>query len=208
MTKRAVDVSRMLAAARQADPTAVESLLSAYRNYLRLLAGMWIDRSLRGKADASDLVQETLLKAHQHFQQFRGLSEQEFVVWLRQILARNLADLVRRYTAAGRRATREQSLEQAIDQSADALERFLATDASSPSRAAQRREMGVLLADAMAELRPDHREVLVLRSLEQLDWDEVASRLGRSVGAVRMLWTRALKDLRPYLEARMRKEGD
>jgi RNA polymerase sigma-70 factor (ECF subfamily) len=123
--------------------------------------------------------------------------------WLRQILARCLADLVRRYRAVGRRAGREQSLDQLVDRSSQAMERILAADGASPSASAARRDLGVVLSDALAELSEDHREVIVLHHLEGLGWDEVARRLGRTTGAVRMLWTRALKQLRPLIDERL-----
>jgi len=63
------------------------------------------------------------------------------------------------------------------------------------------REAGVILAEAMAALSEDHREVITLRNLEQLDWGEVGRHMERSPDAVRMLWLRALKQLRPLVEA-------
>jgi RNA polymerase sigma-70 factor (ECF subfamily) len=178
-------------------------LLESFRNYLRLLARTGVDASLQGKADPSDVVQEVLLKAHQGFDQFRGQSEAELAAWLRQILAHTLADLVRRYQAtAARQVGRERSLEELLGASSAALE-LLAGNGPSPSESAERREMGVVLADALAELSEDHREVLVLRSLEERDWPEVAQRMNRTEGAVRMLWARALKQLRPFIEKRL-----
>src|SRR5438034_10451874 len=104
---------RLIQEARRSIPGALDRLLESFRNYLRLLAQTGIDVSLRGKADPSDLVQETLLKAHERFTQFRGKTEAELAVWLRQILARALADLVRRYRVAeARKVTRERSLEE------------------------------------------------------------------------------------------------
>ena len=87
--------------------------------------------------------------------------------------------------------------------SAAALEHLVTANHASPSRSAERRELSVVLADALAELSADHRDVIVLRSIEELSWEEVARRLRRSPGAVRMLWARALKLLRPLIEARL-----
>ena len=107
-------IGRLIDEARRQSPGVLDRLLESYRNYLRLLARTGIDASLRGKADPSDLVQETLMKAHQHFGQFQGQTEMELVAWLRRILTRNLADLVRRFKAAGARTVgREQSLDDA-----------------------------------------------------------------------------------------------
>jgi RNA polymerase sigma-70 factor (ECF subfamily) len=62
---------------------------------LLLLAQVHLDRRLLGKLDASDVVQQTLLEAHQGLAQFRGRTVGEQAAWLRQILARNLANAVR-----------------------------------------------------------------------------------------------------------------
>ncbi len=204
MGDNGVNVSQLISHAKAAAPGALEKLLEPYRNYLRLLARTGIDQSLRGKADPSDLVQETLLKAHVHFVRFRGQSEAELVVWLRRILARNLADLVRRFRRAeARQVSRERSLEELFDRSSQMLGKFVAARGPSPSQSAERREMSVVLADALAELSADYREVIVLRSIEELDWDAVANKMGRSQGALRLLWARALKQLRPLIEKRL-----
>jgi RNA polymerase sigma-70 factor (ECF subfamily) len=197
-------VSRLIRDARRDRPGALGQLLDSYRNYLRLLARTGIDASLQGKADPSDLVQETLLKAHENFGQFRGRTEAELAGWLRAILARNLTDLVRQYhLAKARKVGRERSLDRILDSSSEALDRLLAGNGPTGSDSAQRRELGVVLADAFADLGDDHREVLVLRSLEEHAWDEVARRMGRTTGAVRMLWARALRELRPLIEKRL-----
>src|SRR3954467_7106953 len=68
---------------------------------LSAAAGTYRNRSIvAGKGRPPDLVQEALLKAHQHFDQFQGRTEAELAGWLRQILARCLADLVRKYRMA------------------------------------------------------------------------------------------------------------
>src|SRR5436309_10049582 len=91
--------------------------LEKFRAYLRLLARLHLDPRLRGKLDPSDVVQEVLLKAVQALGQFRGESEAELAAWLRQILARHLANTVRDLGREKRDIGREHSLEAAIDQS-------------------------------------------------------------------------------------------
>jgi RNA polymerase sigma-70 factor (ECF subfamily) len=203
MTTSGKDLCGLIERARREERGALDRLLDSYRNYLRLLARTGISASLRGKADPSDLVQDALLKASQRFDQFRGASDAELAGWLRQILARCLADSVRHFRTGARRADREQSLDQLLDRSSKQMERILATEATSPSSSAHRRDLGVVLSDALAELSEEHREVIVLHHLEGLDWDEVARRLGRSTGAVQKLWTRALKQLRPLMDQRL-----
>jgi RNA polymerase sigma-70 factor (ECF subfamily) len=198
------DFRRLLDEATKLPGEALAPLLEGYRNYLALLAGAGVGGSLQGKVDASDVVQDTLLKAYEHFAQFQGRTEAELLAWLRQILARNLADLVRRYRAAGARdVARERSLEATLDASSAALGSLVAGEGSTPSQAAQRRELAVVLADALAELTADYRQVLLLRSIEEREWDDVARLMSRSPGAVRMLWARALRQLRPLIEGRL-----
>jgi RNA polymerase sigma-70 factor, ECF subfamily len=195
-------VAELILAARQAQAGALDHLLVLYTNYLKLVARASIDAALRAKADPSDVVQETLIKAHAAFEQFQGATEAELVTWLRQILAHNIADLARRYQAGSRRVSLEVPLDEAIRASADALDNFVAGEESSPSQAFQRRETAVVVADALATLSADHREVIILRSIEELDWPEIAQRIGRTPDAARVLWTRALKQLKPRLEER------
>ena len=203
MTASGADLCRLIDRARRDEPGALDRLLDSYRNYLRLLARTGLDASLQGKADPSDLVQDALLKASLRFGQFRGATDAELAGWLRQTLSRCLADLVRRYRTGCRRAGREQSLEQLLNRSSEAMERILATDATSPSDSAQRRDLGVVLSDALARLGEDQREVIVLHHLEGLGWDEVARRMGRTAGAARMLWARALQELRPLIDEQL-----
>jgi RNA polymerase sigma-70 factor (ECF subfamily) len=173
--------------ARLGDEAALGKLLELYRNYLRLLARSLIGSALRVKLDPSDLVQETFLKAHQQFTGFAGGREPELVAWLRLILVRT---------------RRQESLEAMLARSSLAVQQALATSVSSPSALAAGREQAVLLADAVARLPADYREVFVLRNLEHVPTDQIAARLGRSVDAVQKLWMRALLALRRELEER------
>jgi RNA polymerase sigma-70 factor (ECF subfamily) len=194
----AVDVPALVHAAKGDAGPALDQLLGLYRNYLRLLARTWLNGAAQGKADPSDLVQETLLRAARGFADFRGTGEEELVVWLRQIMARQLTDLVRKLRAERRDARREEPLDQHLH---DKLHDMASSSFAGPSKAVRRRELAVVLADALAQLSPARREVIVLRNLEELDWHEIAHRMGKSEAAVRKLWARALLALRPLIDS-------
>jgi RNA polymerase sigma-70 factor, ECF subfamily len=185
--------------ARAGDLATRGRVLEAYRNYLGLLARTQMSPALRARLDPSDLVQQTLLEAHRDFLGFTGASERDFLLWLRRILVRNLMDEAKHQHRQVRDVQRQQSLEALLEQSGNALGQALA-GGSTPSTQASRREQEVLLADALARLRPDYREVIVLRNLEQLRFEEVAARMGRSAGAVQMLWARAMEKLGQEME--------
>jgi RNA polymerase sigma-70 factor (ECF subfamily) len=187
----------LLQRARQGDGAALGRLLELYRAYLNVLARVQIGRRLQGKVDASDVVQEAFLGACRDFPQFRGATEQEFLGWLRQILASLLANLVRHYQGTQRRDVRlERQLAVELGQSSEALDRGLVAAQSSPSEQAIRREHSVLLAEALLRLPEDWRQLLILRHLEGLSFPEVAQRLGRTVDSVKKQWPRALANLR------------
>ena len=74
---------------------------------------------------------------------------------------------------------------------------LVAPNGHSPSQSAQRRELSIILADALAELASDHREVVVLRTLEGRDWEEVARAMGRSPARSACCGRGRSKKLRP-----------
>jgi RNA polymerase sigma-70 factor (ECF subfamily) len=193
---RTSDPSAAIRAVRSGDRRALEGLLESYRHLLRLLARASLDGALGGKADASDVVQDTLIRAHERFDQFRGSSEGELVAWLKRILANNVADAHRRFLGNGGRAlVRERSLDALLDRPSRALDGLAPAHATTPSQGAAARERSVLLADALETLPPDHREVVVLRSLRELEWSEVGRLMGRTPDAARVMWGRAVRGL-------------
>jgi RNA polymerase sigma-70 factor (ECF subfamily) len=192
--------------AKQGGATCLGPLLEAYANYLKLLAQTQLDAKLQRRVSASDLVQDTMLEACRDFRGFQGATEAEFAGWLHRILVNNLARVVERHLLAEKRDVRREvylaDIGAALDRSTARLECVLADPGASPTSEAQQHEHLLALADALADLTQDHREVIVLRHLEGLSFKEVAERMGRSAGAVRMLWLRAIEQLRARLRAR------
>ncbi|MCY2962651.1 MAG: sigma-70 family RNA polymerase sigma factor [Planctomycetota bacterium] len=191
----------LLRQAKRGEESAKGTLLESFRPYLELLARVEIGKRLQAKVDTADVVQETFLEAYRNFSHFRGDSEAEFAAWLRSILSARVSNLVRHYiTTQGRDLRREQPLEINVDQSSVLLDRGLWSQQSSPSQSAQRRERGVILAEALDRLPRDYREVVILRHLEELTFPQVAERMERSVDSVQKLWVRALASLRRMME--------
>jgi len=173
--------------------------LERFRDYLGLLARLQLDGALQGKVDVSGVVQQTLLEAHQALTQFPDRNEALRAAWLRQILANNLRDEIRKFRAAARDAQRECSLEAALELSSSHLGSWLAANHSSPSQQALRHEELLALAHALTRLPADQRQAVELHHLKGLALADVAWQLGRSKGAVAQLLFRGLKRLRELL---------
>jgi RNA polymerase sigma-70 factor (ECF subfamily) len=197
----ASETAELLSQAQRGSASAQGALLDKYRTYLQLLARVDLGRRLQTKVDASDVVQDTFLEAHRHFENFRGESEAEFVGWLRSILAARIANLVRHYFGTqGRDLRREQGLNVDLDQSSQMIDRGLFALQSTPSQHVAQREQGLVLAEALAKLPPDYREIVVLRHFEELTFPEAARRMERSEDSVQKLWVRALASLRQIMQ--------
>ena len=180
-------------------PQADAPPLERFRAYLHLLARLQVGAGVRGKLDASDVVQQTLLEAHRQRAQFRGHSDGEMAAWLRQLLAGTLADALRALGRARRDVRREQSLEAALDQSSVLIGSWLADPQSSPSQQAQHHEQAVRLAAALAQLPEAQREALTLRYYQGNSLDDISGKLGRTPAAVAGLLKRGARQLRTLL---------
>jgi RNA polymerase sigma-70 factor (ECF subfamily) len=194
------DMLELLARARAGNHQSIGELLQHYRNYMLLLAATKFPKRLQTRISASDLVQETMIKAHRHFAQFQGHSERELLAWLRQVLVSNLASFVEQHMFTAKRDVRREvsmaQLAETLNGSTTQLNSLLHAGSDSPSARVQQSEEAVVLAERLAELPARYREVLVLRNIQGLSFEEVAARMGRSPGTTRMLWLRAIERLR------------
>jgi RNA polymerase sigma-70 factor (ECF subfamily) len=175
------------------DPAAA---IEPFRKYLHLLAELHLDRRLRGKLDPSDVVQQTMLRAHSALAEVRDARPEALVAWLRKILARTLADAVKHYERDKRDVGLERSLEAELDRSASGFAAWLAADQTSPSGRAERTEELLRMIEALAELPESMREVLVLKHCQGWTLPRIAERTGRTVPSVASLLRRGLEELR------------
>lgn len=172
--------------------------LDSFRDYLRVLAKLTLDERLRTKLDPSDIVQQTMLEAHQAMRNYTGSSDAEMAGWLRAILARNISDQLKHFTRAKRNIAMERSLERSIAISSQRLE-FWQGNTSSPSQALSQTDEILLLAETLAMLPEDQRIAVEQHYLAELPSSELAKRMGRSEASVAGLLRRGLKRLRELM---------
>jgi RNA polymerase sigma-70 factor (ECF subfamily) len=190
--------------ARSGDGCALGELLERFREPLRHLSRRRMGAALSRRMDASDVVQQTFLEAHQSIGRFRGTSEAELLAWLRHILEFNLADAARKHLATGKRdAARETSLDD-FNGGGGGFRRPLVSAHTSPSLRAVRLEQAAQFLESLELLPPDQREAVRLRHVEGWPLDRIAHHLQRSPEAAAGLLKRGLQALR----ARLRPRGE
>lgn len=198
--QRQQELSSLLTRARNGPKENLGELLERYRNYLYVVARTQIDLHLAVRASPSDVVQDTFLRAARHFPEFRGDTEGELLAWLRRILARTIVNAYAHHVRSSKRDLRRDRpmrlSRTAFDESSRRIDCALAATGTSPSMAAMRHEYSALVADRLAQLSEQQREVIILRNLEGLPFEEVAQRMGKTSVAVRQLWSRAIRQLR------------
>src|SRR5437588_1055343 len=147
----------LMARARAGQAEALGELCTLYRNYLRMVVRAGLGPKLRERVELSDVVQEALVEVVRQFPQFTGQNEAALVGWLRRLVGQKLADLGRYHSRAKRSAggsdvPLDAPVEAAGGEDAGPgggrLLDMLALSQTSPSEAASRRELIVLLADA------------------------------------------------------------
>lgn len=169
--------------------------LERYRPFLSLLVRLDLDPRLQGKVDLSGVVQQTLLEGHQGIQDFRGQGEDGLLIWLRQILSRNLLDEVRRL----RRIKVDVALDRSLEELSSVVESRLVAEQTSPSQQIIRHEELLRLAAAISRLPGDQQTALIRHHLQGATLATVASEMGRSKTAVAGLLHRGMTKLRDLL---------
>ena len=195
--KEPAETRCLLRKARAGDREAVEELFTRHRPYLRRLVEVRLDPQLRPRVDASDVVQEAQLEAARRLECYLQGPALPFRLWLRQLAYERLLMLRRFHLGAARRSLgREVALP---DRSAQLLARQLLAAGSTPSQRLDRQELPRRVHRAVAKLPAIDREVLVMRTFEELSYDEVAAILGVDPATARKRHGRALLRLHKAL---------
>ena len=191
MSRSETRFNHMLHSARAGDRKALGHLLDSFRSYLNLFADRKLGADLKPKCSRSDLVQRTFLDAQGAFDRFTGANTDELRAWLERILLNNLGDVVRQFRQAEKRQI---GREVPLADHAPKIDRLI--DESSPSKHIAALEESERLQQALRRLPPDYRKVIVLRSLKRRKFEAIAEAMGRSAGAVKKLWSRAILQLK------------
>jgi RNA polymerase sigma-70 factor (ECF subfamily) len=166
----------LLAQVRAGNRQAFEQLFARHQAYLHRLVALRLDRRLRSRVDATDVVQETHLEAMRRLEAYLERPVLPFRLWLRQI-AFDCAMKARRHHMD----TLRRSLEKEVplpEQSSAVLARQLCASGSTPSQHLNDREVATRLRQAVTQLSQADREVVMLRHFEGLSNHEVACLLG------------------------------
>jgi RNA polymerase sigma-70 factor, ECF subfamily len=166
------------------------------RPWLQMVAERELSDRLRGRIDASDVVQQTLLKAWQGESQFGGETHEERLAWLRIILKNTIRDHHRRLFGTDKRGLgREQLASETFAQGDPGLSQHAISRGATASGEFEVFEQWRALEQSLEQLPKEQRQVIELRHFEDLQFAEIAKRIGKSEPAVRMLWVRALRNL-------------
>jgi RNA polymerase sigma-70 factor, ECF subfamily len=186
------------------DPQAVAEAFARYRDRLRRMVKLRLDRRLQGRVDPSDVLQEAYLDVARRAADYAANPTMPFYLWLRFLTGQRLLAIHRQHLGTRMRdAGQEVSLHRgALPQASSvSLAAQLLGRLTSPSLAAIRAEMQVRLQDALNGMDPMDREVLTLRHFEELSNAETAAVLGLQKAAASNRYIRALKRLREVLSS-------
>jgi RNA polymerase sigma-70 factor (ECF subfamily) len=191
----------LLRRAGDGDAAARAELLHRYRARLRRMIALRMDRRVAARVDASDIVQDTLNNAYSRLPEYFADPQLAFYPWLRRIAWDRLLDIYRTHIDAEKRSVLKEHpwTPNLNDETVAELAQSIVASSINPGRRAMLDEMQARTKAALMELKPHDREILVLRYLEQLEVEEIASVLEISQTAVTSRHIRALQRLRRLL---------
>ena len=191
------DESALVVRAKAGDMEAFSDLVSHYERRVFRMA----KQITQNDDDASDVLQETFLKAYTHLDDFQGNSK--FYTWLVRIAVNEALMKLRK-----RRSDRTVPLDEPIDTGEDEVAREIAVWDQNPEDSYSRDELARILDESIQSLKPAYRTVFILRDIEEMSIEETAEALGLSISAVKSRLLRARLQLREKLTRQFKRKGD
>jgi RNA polymerase sigma-70 factor (ECF subfamily) len=192
-------IETLLQRASAGDRAAWGALLAQHEDRLRALIAFRLDRRLRGRIDAADVMQDAFIAATRRRADFFNQSAQPLFLWLRWIAGNTLLELHRHHLGAQMRDARREGAAAGDDSTRAALVGQLTCGITGPATAADRAEVQARVEEALGRLDATDREVIALRHFEQLTSAETAQLLGIQERAAAKRYLRALERLRELL---------
>lgn len=185
----------LVALAKQGDEAAMNQLCSVYGERVRRLIRLRLDQKLRPKLDSIDVVQDALILALEGLQDFTYRNEGDFLRWLAKIAENKLRDIWDKFHADKRDVYKEIPFKETDSTESGFVGAAGPIGNTTPSLIMRKAESLDRLEKALDKLKPEYKEVIVLKRIEGLSHAEIADRLGKNKGAVRMLLARAMAAL-------------
>ena len=182
--------------AKQGDTSALNQLCSVYGERVRRIIRLRMGAELRSKLDSVDVVQDALIQAMENLTDFTYRNEGDFLRWLCRIAENKFHDIFEKFHADKRDIRREIPFKRETRRTeSDFFGAAGPVGTTTPSVIVSKKEALDRLETALDELKPEYREIIVLKKIEGLSYAEIAKRLGKSPEAVGMLLSRAMAAL-------------
>src|SRR5262245_59291878 len=192
-----VETVRLLDLVAHGDQHAIGELLVRHRDELRSFVDLHLDPAVCARIDASDVVQDAQIAIAERLPDFLKRRPMPFHLWVRKTAYERLLNARRNHRAARRDVKREVI---GPDRSSAALARSILSPGPTPSGVAEAKELAEQVAAVVAELPEADREILLLRQVQDLPYEEVALLLDIDPAAARQRYGRALLRLQKRLE--------
>ena len=191
------EMQALLMQARAGDRHAFEQLFSRQRENLHQFIDLHLDPRIRARVDTSDVVQEAQMEAFQRLEDFCKRQPMPFHLWLRKTAYERLLKIHRYHIETMRRSVKCEI--RLPDRSCSLFAQQLLAGGSSPSKRLSRREIAQLVSQALGQLPETDREILLMRNLDRLSYEEVSCLMEIDAAAARKRYGRALLRLRKLL---------
>ena len=183
---------RLVALAKDGDRSALNQLYTVYGERIRWLVRLRMGKEFRSKLESVDIAQDVLIRALQGLREFTYENEGDFIRWLSRIAENAFRDNLDKLYAGKRDIRKEVQFD---NNGSTFKDKYVGPhepiQTTTPSMIVSRREDLARLEKAIDKLKPEYREVIVLAKIEGLSYHQIGDRLGKSIGAVKMLVSRA-----------------